>query len=486
MKIQKKGLKTKKVLKVKKKKGDKIVSHKTDMSDILPEEKPAELSKRAQHMVGKYSSPRWSGEITDCSLPMTFDQYDHCSYNCLYCFSWFQKSLKAFNPLYPNQTKGYQAMQLRSASPKHLERIMNLEMPENSASGQFNDFVREKKVLQWGGLSDPFDEFERLHGVGLECLKILHKHKHPCTFSTKSNWWTKDKRYVDLFKGNKQFHTKVSIINLDAERAKKMEVGVSSPMTRLDTIKTVCEWGGGGATLRLRPFIIGFSDTNDEYLDLIKEAHDRGCKSISTEFFCLEGRAHRGTLARYEAMSEIVGFDIHDFYKRNSPGMSGYLRLNWKIKQPFVNKMKGACDLLGMKFYISDAHYKEKCAGGSCCGLPDDGNWNYARGQYTEMIVLAQKRKNGEVTWEDMEKHLDTFKKFKWMYSNGFNTGGTQQRTKKWNFTMYDYLKEIWNTPNDAKSLYKYFAGAMKPVRLDKHKNVVYKFIGIENTGKVV
>ena len=40
-----------------------------------------------------YSSPRWSNEIADCSMPMTFDTYSNCSYGCLYCFSQFQRAI---------------------------------------------------------------------------------------------------------------------------------------------------------------------------------------------------------------------------------------------------------------------------------------------------------------------------------------------------------------------------------------------------------
>ena len=39
-----------------------------------------------------YGSPRWTMEIPDCSMPMTFDTYSKCAYNCLYCFAFFQKS----------------------------------------------------------------------------------------------------------------------------------------------------------------------------------------------------------------------------------------------------------------------------------------------------------------------------------------------------------------------------------------------------------
>lgn len=31
-----------------------------------------------------YGSPRWSGEIADCTMPMTFDTYSNCSFGCVY------------------------------------------------------------------------------------------------------------------------------------------------------------------------------------------------------------------------------------------------------------------------------------------------------------------------------------------------------------------------------------------------------------------
>ena len=427
-------------------------------------------------MLGKYQSPRWSGEITDCSMPMTFDQYDHCAYNCLYCFSWFQKSLKAFNPLFPHEQKGtgYQEMDIRSVSPTKIDKLFNLEYKDGTAGGQFNEYIRQRIPMQWGGLADPFDPFERKHGVGLECLKVLAKHKYPLCFSTKAVWWTKDKRYADLFKRQKNWNVKVSIINMNAERAKLMEKLAPPPSARLKAIETIAGWDCGGATLRLRPFIIGFSNLNNEYLKLIRSASEAGASAVSTEFFCLEDRAHAGTKARYKAMSDIVGFDIHKFYKTNSPGHMGYLRLNLNMKAPYIRKMKKLCTELGMRFYVSDAHWKDQCANGSCCGL--DKNWNYFRGQYTEMLTLAKERPDGIVTWQDMEPHLGMFKTFKFIYATGFNTTGSRVRTKYWNYTMYDWIKEIWNNPNQKKSPYMYFHGLLRPTGVDKNGDVIYKY----------
>ena len=40
-----------------------------------------------------YGSPRWTGEIADCSLPMTLDTYSNCSFGCVYCFSQYQRGI---------------------------------------------------------------------------------------------------------------------------------------------------------------------------------------------------------------------------------------------------------------------------------------------------------------------------------------------------------------------------------------------------------
>ena len=40
-----------------------------------------------------YQSPRWSAEIADCSMPMTFDTYSNCAFGCMYCFSQYQRGI---------------------------------------------------------------------------------------------------------------------------------------------------------------------------------------------------------------------------------------------------------------------------------------------------------------------------------------------------------------------------------------------------------
>lgn len=421
-------------------------------------------------MKQNYHSPRWSGEILDCALPMTFDQYDHCSFNCLYCFSFYQKALKVHNKSFINQKKLYQKQQIRSVNPNEVRKIFtDLENPHN----QFREYIQRRITFQWGGLADPFDNFEKRYGVGLELMEFFAEDKYPICFSTKGTWFATDPRYRRLLTRMKDYWSiKVSIINRDDELSKKIERGCPSPSQRIELIRKLKHIGMKSITLRLRPFIIGMSDK--DYIDLIRECHAAGADSLSTEFFCLEQRNADALSKRYDMMSDALGFDIKDFYKRNSRG-SGYLRLNYKIKTQYVDKMDSLCKELGMRFYVSDAHHKDKCANGCCCGLNND--WNYQRGQFTEMLTIAREREDQCVFWYDMEKHLgNLFKGFLYRLSDGFNTVGAIHRAKFNCITMHDWIKYHWNNPNSAKSPYKYFDGLLRPVGLDKDKNVVYRY----------
>ena len=101
-----------------------------------------------------YTSPRWSMELLDCSMPMSFDTYSRCSYGCLYCFSFFQKS---------HTVEGYLDGKVRSVNPGkviHLFECIRGGVFDrlNSTEKQFIPYVRDGRIMQWGGLADEFDE----------------------------------------------------------------------------------------------------------------------------------------------------------------------------------------------------------------------------------------------------------------------------------------------------------------------------------------
>lgn len=403
-----------------------------------------------------YQSPRWTAEIADCSMPMTFDTYNNCSFGCVYCFSQFQRAIGGSKDNYLH----------KEVNAVNVERIKRMFTDPDQYAGQFAEYIKQRRVMQWGGLSDEFDGFERKYGKTLELLKFFKDIDYPLCFSTKGTWWTEDERYMELVRGQKNWNFKFSIITLDEHKAHIVERGVPTPMQRLAAIERIANADAGGATLRLRPFIIGISTPT--YLDLIREAGKRGATALSTEFFCVEQRSK--TLKEYmPKLSELCGFDLMELYRKHST-MAGYLRLNRKIKRPFIEKMKATCDEIGMRFYVSDAHFKELCHNGSCCGLPE--NWNYSHGQFCEALQIA--KKNGVVYWKDIAPDIEQLHNYDWGKAEGFNANSSEKRAHFLGMSMARYMQWLWNNPQAGQSPYSMFEGVMLPQGKDEEGNLIY------------
>ena len=387
-------------------------------------------------------------------MPMTFDTYSRCSYRCSYCFALNQKEIG-------HSKVGFHAA-VRCVDTKAIVRRFR------NPRGQFGEYIRQRRVMQWGGMADQFDEFERKHGKTLELLRFFRRIQYPLCFSTKATWWAYDQRYRDAFQGADYFNVKFSIITTDEEKAHVVETGCPTPQARLTAMREAAKFVGGGVTLRLRPFIIGLSDVGLE--DLIAQAASAGAGAVSTEFFCLEMRAVTGK-ERYGRISSAVGFDIVDYYKARSAG-AGYMRLNREVKRPYVDRMEKACRKHGLRFYVSDMDFKERCDNGSCCGLPE--SWNYSRGQFTHALVIARER--GEVSWSDISKDAGELLTAKYQLAEGFNASSCERRARFNDQALADVMHYTWNHPNETKSPYMCFGGVLCPERVDENGDVVYRY----------
>lgn len=408
-----------------------------------------------------YASPRWTNEIADCSMPMTFDTYSNCSFGCLYCFAQFQRALGS----------GADAYLAKEVNAVNVERVKRMFLDPDQYAGQFATYIKERRVMQWGGMSDQFDGFERKYGKTLELLRFFKEIDYPLCFSTKATWWTEDERYMELVRGQKNWNFKFSIITLDEEKARIIEKGVPSPLKRLEAIERIASADAGGATLRLRPFVIGVSTPT--YLDLIREGANRGASALSTEFFCVEQRSN--TLKSFmPTLNALCGFDVMEFYKKYSV-QTGYLRLNRKVKEPFIMNMKRVCDEVGMRFYVSDAHFKELCNNGSCCGLSPQ--WNYSRGQFCEALQIA--KKNGQVRFDDVKTDIEQLlSNIDFGRAEGFNAQSSEKRAHFYGMSMADYMRWLWNNPQAGQSPYKLFEGVLVPSGKDDNGNIIYKYNG--------
>lgn len=405
-----------------------------------------------------YNSPRWTGELNDCTLPMTLDTYSNCSFGCVYCFSQYQRGVGA-------GAENYLHKKVNSINPEKIRRIFEGE------ESQFKSFVEQRRPIQYGGLSDQFDGFEKKYGITYEVLKYLKSINYPICFSTKSAWVFHDPKYVELFTGQDNWNVKFSIITLDEEHARKIEVGVPTPQQRLEAMEIYSKLNKGGATLRLRPFIVGVSDRT--YEDLIREAAKHGATALTTEFFCLELRSINTAKENYKIISDCCGFDIVDFYRKHSTG-GGYLRLNRKVKEPYIKRMQELCKELGMRFYVSDAHFKECSENACCCGLPPE--WDYVRGHFGGALQIAKRK--GTVRFSDISSDMEHWKGFMAVDANGcqFCRSDQKRRATFYGMTMDEYLRYLWNSPKTGRSPYKIFEKVLIPDGKDENGDIIYKY----------
>lgn len=413
-----------------------------------------------------YGSPRWSMEVPDCSMPMSMDTYSKCAYNCQYCFSYFQKS---------HTLNGYLDGQVRCVNPATVKALFDKALADDRAHAskkelQFFPYIQARRIMQWGGLADEFDEYERRAGVTLELLKYFDKIDYPLSFSTKAAWWTQDERYMSLFRRHTHnWHVKISIITWDAEKARQIEKGVPSPQERMEAIRRLADIGIH-VTLRLRPFIIGISS---DYKTIISKAKEAGADSVTTEFFCMESRANADLKARYKEMSKVAGYDIHTFYMKNSY-QAGYKRLNRAIKAPIIHEMMAYAHSLGMRFHVSDAFCRECNDAMNCCGVPPE--WNASQHGHIGNAVLIAK-KNGEVHWSDIADDVEKyFGGFRWADAQGYNTGSNKSRALQYDTTMAQFLRNNWNNVSGGDSPAGMYGGILVPKGTDENGDVVYEY----------
>jgi len=377
----------------------------------------------------------------------------------------------------------YQEHKVSSVNPESVNRLLYLSEGKyigrvRKEDKEFLNYLRNRRTLQWGGMADPLDEFERTHGVSLRLLEIFDQHDYPLSISTKGVWWTRDERYMELVRAHAHnWHWKISIITADPIKARAIEDRVDSPQERLKAIKRLADTGAH-VTLRLRPYIVGLSD---DWRDLIIAAKRAGADSVTVEYFCLEGRAQPELKERYTTMSRVMGYDMYEYYRTHSPKQHGYMRLNYALKADTIAGIKELAHRLGMRFYCSDAHHKGKSDFTCCCGVPPD--WKVSKGQFTEALMIAKQRhRRGEeplMYWSDISGDAaDIFREVNAPDANGMNVARSTSKSRAIHRgrSVDQWLQFQWNNPKSGYSPVRYFGEPVSVHGIDDDGNIVYMY----------
>lgn len=422
-----------------------------------------------------YSSPRPSSEFFDCAQPFTFDQYSHCSFGCSYCFSYLTKQN---NPTFNKMLHAVNAKRfIKSMSGKGGPREIAI----------YNSFFKNRHIMHWGGMADPFCNFELANGVGYKIISALAADAYPTIFCTKGAGMLTGK-YRKLFEKNahnKNFIFQISIPIPSDRLAKEIEIGVVSPTKRLAMLKQLSDMGYY-TVLRLRPFIIGITDQGLD--ELLEKALEAGVKAISTEFFILDSRAGEGMKKRFKWIGELTGIeDIQKYYRILSPKeRGGYLRLNRLVKERYIKKIYTFCQKHKLIFGCGDPDFKELNSSGNCCGAPEVYKenpelTNWSRAQVAFHLRQARKRynKNGYISHFHFKKIYDP-EASPFLTEEVFGTDHVgvinKALNERFQITYLTFAKDVWNNLNSPGNPRNYFHGKMLPVNIDKFDNVVFKY----------
>jgi len=364
--------------------------------------------------------------------------------------------------------------------------------PTNKRSQEmYKWFYSKKFLLHWGGLADPFCNFEQKNKMGLKLMEALAEENYPTLFSFKGNTFL-DKEYMNLLEQSskqKNFAFQVSLVTGNDKIAKSIEVGVPSPTKRLEAIKILSDMGYW-TILRLRPFLIGITDIDLD--ELLERGLQAGIKGVSTEFFAMDSRANTVAKNRYAWLEKVMDIpDIKKYYRTLSPSeRGGYMRLNRMVKEPYAKTIYKFCAKHGLVCGISDPDFKELNTSGSCCAMPDSypenrGLENWTRNQFTYHIKEARRlfHKEGIIKkfyFNDIYPAEPSYLTCSTFGIDHVATVNTPMAYKS-NVTARDLLQEKWNNLNGYSNPRNYFHGKILPLKvLDEEGNLIFEYNPME------
>jgi DNA repair photolyase len=424
-----------------------------------------------------YVSPRISSEFMDCSMPLTFDQFSHCSLGCLYCFAYFFKST--------HQTF---SEKLHSINPQNLIETLEGKPKGSRAKLIYEHFVKKKFLIHWGGMADPFCNFEKSNNIGIQVVKTMGELDYPCLFSFKGSaiFRPNFQRVFSQYAQQKNFAFQVSIISPSDATSAMLEIGVPITSRRIEAIRMLSQMGYY-TILRLRPFIIGITDQGLD--ELLHRCLDAGIRAVSMEFFAMDNRSSEGMRKRYKWLGKLIGVDdLHKYYRTLSPPeRGGYMRLNRAVKERFVKQVYTFCINNDLVYACSDPDFKELNTSGSCCGMPDKypenrvlENWTHNQLTYALKEARRQyhlKGRQSKLYFDRVFKTSeDTYLKDQYLAQDHAAVSEFNASVRHYT-TGIDIMKKAWNNLRSPGNPRNYFHGKVMPIGVDGGGQLVYKYI---------
>lgn len=329
-------------------------------------------------------SPTISSSFDICPIPLRYDTYMGCTFNCAYCFA--EPIINHIRTL--NNKIDFDIIE--ASDPEYFDKWLTSTIASNKKYTAANRIaIQNKMPIKIGVLSDPFPYIEEHEKITYAILKSLDKFDYPIQLSTK-NPALLSKEYAD-FK-NPNWVLAVSLCSINSKDISKIEPGAPSLQSRIEGIKSLTKQGAS-VFLRLQPFIYPYAlSFYKEYVDMAK---DIGCKGIIVESLKMNTGLSQKYKDKIRSLNEIVGYDIIDWYKANAQIKSMDYVLKLEDKLSYINLIRTYADQVGIKILVGENEKECKCQSchNECCGT-------YLLKQHTIAPNINQSADASNITYE--------------------------------------------------------------------------------------
>lgn len=387
-----------------------------------------------------------------CPIPVSMDIYPVCTFNCLYCFGKASVSKK-------NRTK------LNTPKPETLDNFLTKHLAEapkelNQEEKFVKWYIHNRKAVQIGVVSDPFDFLEHKYGYTYDILKVFSKHHYPIRLSTKGVLYAKNK-YLKLFKENKDvWKLGVSLFTKDEETLAKVEKNGFSYNKRLKAIRKAVN-NGIDVVIRFGPYIPGI---NEDYEEIMADLHDAGVKDFQLRNFEKSPFLTNAEKKNYEKLNQISKIDLNKFCK-NHMSKERHGELSYTKSVEYTKKFRKIAEKYGMNFYTQNDPARVHGLSENCCAVKED----FILKDYNLCSALFVAKEKGEVHYEDVAKNFNRL-------LGDIPTANTCFFTESKKLVhLKDLFQNAWNNPKSRRGLCKRFGYHLLPDRIDENGNIVYK-----------
>jgi len=323
-----------------------------------------------------------TSQLFFCASPIRLDSYSRCQFGCVYCFA-------------RARTRSIRGTGVKEANPrafgKRLERVA-----AGKTESALDEFLKARVPIQFGGMQDPFSEWEESKRTSLKLLEVLRHYDYPTIISTKGNVWLTHS-YARVLRSTNCF-VRISAAAIEESRRPNVDIGAGSYEAVLERIKRSRDLGIPIA-LRIQPVIPG---SERVALDMAGRAGAAGAGQVSFEHLKV---ASENIVSESRRLFRATGRDVWGLMTAKGLTRVGKdYTLTAAAKVDFLRSARSLCRRLGVSFGAGDTEFIHQSDGVGCC---NGSTWFLREAQqFTANFsgVLSQKRSGDLISFSDLRK----------------------------------------------------------------------------------